>query len=66
MGKCEVCEYHHPHPGKGTCRFYKDANERACLAGAEEDWKLYLDIDTLEALQMAELAKSGGGLTSEV
>lgn len=61
MGKCDIFEYYHPHPGKETCRFHKDAREKARSAGDENSWKLYLDTDTLEALQTAELAKSGGG-----
>lgn len=58
MGKCDVCEYHHPHPGK------EDARERARVAGDEESWRLYLDTDTLESLQTAELAKSGANTDS--
>lgn len=59
MGKCNACGYCQPHPGEQTCRFYKDAREKARAAGDEDSWNLYLDTDTLEDLQVAELAKSG-------
>lgn len=58
MGKCNACWYHNLHPGDQSCRFVKDAKERAKEAGNEEDWKLYLDTDVLDGLQAAEETKS--------
>lgn len=58
MGKCNACGFLHPYPGDHTCRFYKEAREKAKQAGDEESWKLYLDIETLENFQAVEEAKS--------
>lgn len=48
-----------PHPGETTCRFLKDARDKAKKAGAEEEWHQYLDIDTLEKFQAAEKQDTG-------
>lgn len=58
MGKCNACGNLHPYPGEHTCRFYKEAKEKARIAGNEDSWCLNLDIDTLEELQAAEEGKS--------
>lgn len=58
MGKCNTCGYLHPYPGYQTCRFYKEAREKAREARDKNSWKLYLDIATLEDLQTVEEAKS--------
>lgn len=55
MGKCGACGYYHPQPGEKSCRFWKEARERAKNAGEEQAWADYLDTDTLEGLQEMEL-----------
>lgn len=47
MGLCKACGFCHPQPGKKTCRFSNDARERAKQGGDEDNWKDYLDLDTL-------------------
>lgn len=49
------------HPGEQTCKYHNGAKEKARDIGDEASWRLYLDVDTLEALQVVEEAKSGGG-----
>lgn len=55
MGKCNACNYHHPYPGDTSCRFYKDAKEKAKQADKEDAWETFLDVETLVNLQAAEL-----------
>lgn len=54
-GKCNACNYHHPYPGETSCRFFKDAKEKAKQAGKEDAWETFLDIETLVNLQAVEL-----------
>lgn len=59
MGKCKACDYHHPYPAETSCRFVKDAKEKAKQAGNEDAFETFLDLDTLIELQSVELKFPG-------